>query len=283
MTRRVAVVTDSTAYLPPQLAERYGVSVVSLQVAVGTNAGTEGDDVRPAEVARALTERRTAVKTSRPAPAEFAAAYRDAFDHGAEAVLSLHISSQLSGTCQAARLAAEEVGGPIEVLDSGSVAMGLGYAVLAAAEVADSGGDLAAVAAAARSTMDRTSIFFYVDTLEYLRRGGRIGAAAALLGTALSVKPILHVRDGAVVVREKVRTAGRALARMEELAVEAAGGRGCDIAIHHLEAADRAAELRKRLTARLQSVGRVVVSEVGPVVGAHTGPGVLGVVIVREP
>jgi DegV family protein with EDD domain len=282
MTRRVAVVTDSTAYLPEPLAERYGVTVVPLQVVVGGRSGAEGAEVTPADVAKALGERRATVTTSRPAPEEFAAAYRAAFDSGSEAVLSVHLSAQLSGTYDAARLAALDAPGPVEVLDSGSIAMGLGFAVLAAAEAAADGADLAAAAAAARSTMERTTIFFYVDTLEYLRRGGRIGAAAALLGTALSVKPILHVRDGAVVVKEKVRTTGRAVARLEDLVAEAAGGAGCDLAVHHLAAGERAADLRDRLVARLPDVGRVVVSEVGAVVGAHTGPGVLGVVAVRR-
>jgi DegV family protein with EDD domain len=282
MTRRVAVVTDSTAYLPASLTDRYGVSVVPLQVSVGGAAGTEGGEVTPTDVARALAERRVTVTTSRPAPEDFASAYRSAFAGGADAVLSVHLSAVLSGTCQSAALAAEQVDGPVEVVDSGSVAMGLGFVVLAAAEAADAGADLAAVSAAARSTMERTTILFYVDTLEYLRRGGRIGAAAALLGTALAVKPILHVQDGAVVVREKVRTAGRAVARLEDLAVEASGGGLCDLAVHYLAAERRAAELRDRLVGRLPGVDRVVVSEVGAVVGAHTGPGVLGVVVVRR-
>jgi DegV family protein with EDD domain len=193
----------------------------------------------------------------------------------------VHLSGQLSGTCAAARLAAEEAPGPVEVLDSGVIAMGLGFAVLAAAEVADAGGDLEAVTAAARSATERTTILFYVDTLEYLRRGGRLGAAAALLGTALAVKPILHMSGGAVVLKEKVRTSARALARLEDLAVEAGAG-GCDLAVHHLAAGERASELRNRLVDRLGDVGNVVVSEVGAVVGAHTGPGVLGVVVVRR-
>jgi DegV family protein with EDD domain len=282
MTRRVAVITDSTAYLPTALAERYGVTVVSLQVSVGGAAGAEDAQVTPDAVARALAERRAAVTTSRPAPADFASAYRAAFEAGAEAVLSVHLSSRLSGTCAAAELAAAEVDGPVEVLDSGVIAMGLGFAVIAAAEAADAGGDLAAVTEAARAATRRTTILFYVDTLEYLRRGGRLGAAAALLGTALSVKPILHMVDGAVVLKEKVRTAGRGLARLEQLAVEAAGDGPCDLAVHHLAAEQRAVELRDRLVARLPEVGEVVLSEVGAVVGAHTGPGVLGVVVVRR-
>ncbi|MDQ1653383.1 MAG: fatty acid kinase fatty acid binding subunit, partial [Cryptosporangiaceae bacterium] len=219
---------------------------------------------------------------SRPPPAEFAAAYASAFADGADGVVSVHLSAELSGTCEAAAFAASEAPGPVAVVDSRSTAMGLGFAVLAAAEAAEAGGDLDAVAAAAVSTAERTTTLFYVDTLEHLRRGGRIGAAAALLGTALSVKPILHVLDGIVVVREKVRTTGRALARIEDLAAEAAGYDGSDLAVHHLGSPDRAAELQRRLLARIPKVGHVVTSEVGAVVGAHTGPGSLGVVVVRH-
>ncbi len=282
MKRRVAVVTDSTAYLPDSLVGERGITVVPLQVSMGGKAGTEGSSVTPDDVARALAERRTAVTTSRPAPADFAAAYQAAFDGGAEAVVSLHISGQLSGTCSAAGLAAGEAAGPVEVIDSGAVAMGLGFAVLAAVDAADAGQDLGEVAAAARSVIERTTILFYVDTLEYLRRGGRLGAAAALLGTALAVKPILHVVDGVVVLKEKVRTSARALARLEDLAAEAAGEHECDLAVHHLAAGERASALRDRLVQRIPGVQNVVFSEVGAVVGAHTGPGVLGVVIVRR-
>jgi DegV family protein with EDD domain len=283
MKRRVAVVTDSTAYLPGPLAKQHRITVIPLQVTVGGAAGTEGAEVAPGDVAKALSERRTTVTTSRPAPAQFAAAYQAAFDSGAEAVLSIHLSGQLSGTCSAAKLAAEEASGLVKVVDSGGIAMGLGFAVLAAGEAADAGGDLDTVLAAARGAAERTTILFYVDTLEYLRRGGRLGAAAALLGTALAVKPILHMKDGAIVLKEKVRTAGRALARLEDLAVEAAGDGVCDLAVHHLAAGDRADDLRNRLVRRLPKVGNVVLSEVGAVVGAHTGPGVIGVVVVRRP
>jgi DegV family protein with EDD domain len=282
MTRRVAVVTDSTANLPEELVARHGIRVVPLRMAIGGPAASEGTEVSTQEIARALGERRITVTTSRPAPAEFGAVYREAFEAGAEAVVSVHLSAELSGTCEAAAFAAGNADGPVTVVDSRSTAMGLGFVALAAAEAAGAGGDLAAVTSAARQTIDRTTTLFYVDTLEHLRRGGRIGAAAALLGTALSVKPILYVKDGAVVVREKVRTTGRALARLQELAVDAAGDDGCDLAVQHLASPDRAAELQMKLLARIPKVGHVVASEVGAVVGAHTGPGVLGVVVSRH-
>jgi DegV family protein with EDD domain len=161
--------------------------------------------------------------------------------------------------------------------------MGLGFAALGAASAARQGRDLEAVRDAAAAHAAQVSTFFYVDTLEFLRRGGRIGAASALLGTALSVKPILHVVDGAIVVRDKVRTAGRALARIVDLAVEAAGDGDVDIAVHHLEAPDRASCLAEALSARLGGRLRdLYLTEIGAVVAAHVGPGVAGVVIHRR-
>ncbi|HEV2087136.1 MAG TPA: DegV family protein [Cryptosporangiaceae bacterium] len=280
MPRGVAVVTDSTAYLPADLIARHGIDIVPLHVAVGGSAGREGIEVTPVEVASALHERRYAVTTSRPAPEELAAAYRRAFDAGASGVVSVHLSATLSGTFEAASLAAADASGPVAVVDSRSTAMGLGFAVLAAAGAAEAGAELDAVRTAAESTAARTVTLFYVDTLEHLRRGGRIGAASALVGTTLAVKPILHVDGGRIVVKEKVRTASRGMARLEDLAVEAAGDRGCDLAVHHLAAADRAEGLRDRLVARLPGLGRVMVVEVGAVVGAHAGPGLGGVGVV---
>jgi DegV family protein with EDD domain len=235
-------------------------------------------------VARALGERRIAVTTSRPAPAEFAQAYQSLFDEGATGVVSVHLSARLSGTCESARLAAEEFGGRVAVVDSGSAGMAVGIVALAAVEAAAaSGADLDSVRAATEAAVGQLSTLFYVDTLEFLRRGGRISAASALLGTALAVKPILHVVGGEVVLREKVRTTGRALARLADLVVETAGDSEVDIAVQHLGALDRATALHDGLLARLD--GRVrtsFLSEVGAVVAAHTGPGVIGVAVRRR-
>jgi DegV family protein with EDD domain len=282
MTSRVAVVTDSTASLPEHVARAHGIGVVPLHVVLGRRTGVEGRDVSPADVALALRERRVHVTTSRPTPAELADAYRAS---GAERVVSVHLSAVLSGTYDAALLAAREVaaeGLDVRVVDSASVAMGLGFAVIAAAATAGAGGDVTAVEAAARRTSRRTALFFYVDTLEHLRRGGRIGPAAALLGTALAVKPLLHVVDGAPAPLERVRTSARALARLQDHAVEAAGSGPVDVAVHHLAAPDRAARLADDLRGRLPRLEDLHVSEVGAVVGAHVGPGLLGVVVSRR-
>lgn len=273
--------TDSTAYLPEGLADQLSIRVVPLQVVLGGRSGAEGSEVTPAEVASALAGW-VPVSTSRPTPAQFASVYRDALDRRASEVVSLHLSRELSGTWDSARLAAAEVGADrIRVVDSRSAAMGLGFAVLAAAQAAAAGGTQEQVYEAAVGTAERTTTLFYVDTLEHLRRGGRIGAAQALLGTALSVKPILHVQEGRIVPLEKVRTVSKGVARLEALAVAAAGDGPADVAVHHLAAAERAALLAERLRARLPRVRQFYTSEVGAVVGAHVGPGVLGVVVVR--
>ena len=283
MPDRIVLVTDSTAYLPAGVAEELGVTVVPLHVVVNGTSGIEGVDVTPADLAKAMSVRRPSVTTSRPSPEAFATTYRRLLGAGASGVVSVHLSSELSGTWDAARLAAIDCDpGRVRVVDSRTAAMGLGFAVLAAAEAAGTGADLGEVEEIAKRTVDRTTTLFYVDTLEHLRRGGRIGAAQAWLGTALSVKPLLHVVAGRIVPLEKVRTAGRAVARLEQLAVEAAGTGPVDLAVQHLAAADRAAALADRLRAAVPDVHRLYTSEVGAVVGAHVGPGLLGVVVVRR-
>jgi DegV family protein with EDD domain len=278
--RRVAVVTDSTAYLPAGVAEKYDVCVVPLHVVLGTWSGKEAVEVSPADVARALGEKRVQVSTSRPTPGQFAAAYRAA---DASQLVSVHLSSQLSGTADSARLAARQVaedGIEVRVVDSRSVAMGLGFAVVAAAEAAAGGADLDCVEAAAERT--DTTALFYVDTLEHLRRGGRVTATSALVGAALAVKPLLVVEDGEIRLLEKVRTFSKALARLEQLVVEAAGDGPVDLAVHHLAAPARATLLADELRGSVPGLQSLHLSEVGAVVGAHVGPGLLGVVVWRR-
>lgn len=276
MAGRVAVVTDSTA----GLTDAPGIAVVPLTVTVGGRSGVEGVDVTPADVARALGERRISVVTSRPSPTELSAAYRAALDNGAEAVVAVHLSSALSGTYSSAVAASKEFGdGVVSVVDSGSTAMGLGFPVRAAAAVASDGGDAAAVRSAAEVAVRRTTTLFYVDTLEYLRRGGRIGAAAALVGTALAVKPILRIDTSGVTLAERVRTSARGLARLEALAIDQAGDAPVNIAVQHLAASERAATLAARLSENVPHIKELLICEVGAVIGAHVGPGVVGVVI----
>ncbi|MFE5596177.1 DegV family protein [Streptomyces sp. NPDC056549] len=278
MSRHVAILTDSTAYLPRQTRERHAITTVPLTVVIGDRALEEGTEISAKALAEALQKRRP-VTTSRPSPEVFAEAYREAAAAGARGVVSLHLSAEVSGTYDAAVLAAKDAPVPVRVVDTRMVGMALGFCALVAAQVAEAGGSLDEAVAAAEKRAGGTSAYFYVDTLDYLRRGGRIGAAQALLGSALAVKPLLELDGGRIELREKVRTASKAIARLEEIAVERAGSGSVDIAVHHLSAPERAAALADRLRERVPGVEELQVSEVGAVIGAHTGPGLLAVVV----
>ncbi|GAB6903589.1 DegV family protein [Kineosporia succinea] len=297
MAGPVAVVTDSTAYLPAALAAELGVTVVPLQVVV--NGVSRPEDIGSGteitfdahDVVSALRADRP-VTTSRPSPQVFVDTYRRLRARGFSAVVSVHLSGDISGTVAAARLAASEVaadGFTVEVVDSRSLGMGLGFGVQAAVGALAAGAGPAEAARAAAHRSLNTSIYIYLDTLEFLRRGGRIGAATALLGSALTIKPVLALADGRLEPLERVRTTQRALTRLLELSiaeVSPAGpgehdGRGTSIAVHHLSAPERAQELADRLREQLPAMGDVPVTEVGPVIGAHVGPGAVGVVVSR--
>ncbi|MFF3738924.1 DegV family protein [Streptomyces sp. NPDC002566] len=278
MSRHVAIVTDSTAYLPQRTMERHGITAVPLTVVVGGQALEEGTEISTRSLAVALQKRRS-VTTSRPSPQLFAETYRKAAEAGATGIVSLHLSAELSGTYDAAVVAAREAPVPVRVVDTGMIAMALGFCALTAAETAEAGGSVDEAVTAAEKRAAATSAYFYVDTLDYLRRGGRIGAAQALLGSALAVKPLLQLDGGRIEPLEKVRTASRAIARLEELVAERAGGAPVDIAVHHLSAPERASALADRLRARVPALGELHVSEVGAVIGAHTGPGLLAAVV----
>ncbi|HEU5157610.1 MAG TPA: DegV family protein [Streptosporangiaceae bacterium] len=274
----VAIVTDSSAYLPAEHVDRHQITVVPLQVAIGGTVRTEGVDITAAEAARALRAAHP-ITTSRPSPERFAAAYRAAADSGAAGVVSVHLSAAMSGTVETARWAAARAPVPVRVIDSRGIGMALGFAAVAGAVAARAGASLAEVATIVEDRARAARSLFYVDTLEHLRRGGRIGAAAGLLGSALMVKPLLHIVDGRVAPLEKVRTASRALARLEDLSVQQAADRVVDLAVQHMAAGGRAAALAARLRERIPRARDVYVGEVGPVIGAHAGPGMLGVVI----
>jgi DegV family protein with EDD domain len=278
---QVAVVTDSTAYLPADVLEQLGIAVVPLQVIVGGAVRAEGVQISPSQVAAALRHGST-VSTSRPSPGTFAARYRDAFAAGATSIVSVHLSESMSGTVDAARFAAREVGGDIRVIDSRSVGMGFGFAVLRAAELAVSGAVADQVVEVLDRTLAATTATFYLDTIEYLRRGGRIGPAQAVIGTALSVKPLLVLREGRIEPLERVRTSARAIDRLVEMTVESAGLDNVSVAVHHLDAQVRADRVAQLLDARIANLDDLLILEVGAVVGAHAGPGMIAVVLCRS-
>jgi DegV family protein with EDD domain len=282
----VALVTDSTASLPAGVAAERGITVIPLQVVIGATSYDEGVEggATPEMLAEAL-HAWTPVSTSRPNPDEMLEVYEKLAAEGATEIVSIHLSGELSGTFESAQLAARKAPVPVLAVDSRQVGMGTGFAVLSACEARDAGGDAGAVAAAARRRVSLTTSLFYVDTLEYLRRGGRVGAAAAFVGSALAVKPILRIDDGRVTPYERVRTAGKALSRLEELAVDAAGSAPVDVAVAHLASPERGATLAERLGQRLGAglEGRPVhLGEIGAVLGAHVGPGMVAVVVARR-
>jgi len=281
MAGRVVVVTDSTAYLPSGAAERLGITVVPLQVVLEGRSLAEGVDIGGERVARALKAGLT-VTTSRPSSQAFVEAYQSLGAQGATAIVSVHLSRDMSGTVDAARAAAREVsstGLDVHVVDSRSMGMGIGFGVMAAAKLAASGGTPGEVAQIAERRSLNASIYFYVDTLEYLRRGGRIGAAQAWLGSALTIKPLLYLVDGRLEPLDRVRTTERAISRLVEVAAVDAKEGDVEVAVHHLDAAERAEDVARRLREKVPNLGEIAVSEVGAVVGAHVGPGTVGLVV----
>lgn len=277
MTRPVALVSDSTS-VDAALAEALDVFVVPLQVVIGATSYDEGTDATPDKVAAALKEW-SPVSTSRPTPEAFLRIYDQAASNGAREVVSIHLSGEVSGTFESAQIAAKESPIPVETVDSRLLGMGTGFAVRAAATALDDGASAAEAAEVAARRAEATTVLFYVDTLEYLRRGGRVGAAAAFFGSALAVKPLLTLKDGRIVPLEKVRTASRAIHRLEELAVAAAGDKPVDVAVSHLANAERASSLADRLREQVPGLDELVVNQVGAVIGAHVGPGMLAVVV----
>lgn len=276
---RIAIVTDSTSSLSSGDAEREDITVVPLQVIIGADVFTEGQDVTADMIAEALAGF-VPVSTSRPTPDEFLSVYERLAADGAEAIVSVHLSSRMSGTLDSAVLASKQCSVPVTCIDSTQVGIATGFAAGRAAQARDAGEDAVGVAEAARRAGEQSTALLYVDTLEYLRRGGRVGAAAALIGSALAVKPLLTITDGLVVPLERVRTKAKALARLEALAVEKAQAceDGFDIGVQHLASLPTATAVAGRLAATLER-DSIAVDEVGAAIGAHVGPGMIAVTI----
>ncbi|TQL67689.1 DegV family protein with EDD domain [Nocardioides albertanoniae] len=280
---RVAIVTDSTAMLPSDLGDAAAlITSVPLQVIVdGTSYDDGVDETSPAALLAALAAHKT-VTTSRPSPALLAETYAKLAAEGFDEIVSIHLSAELSATCESSMLAAREAPVPVLTVDTRLVGPGVGFAVLAAAAVAARGGSATDARDAALGHVAASGSYFYVDTLEYLRRGGRIGAAAALLGTALAVKPLLTIEDGRVVPHARVRTAERAIARLQALGIEAADGEeSVEVVVGHLGSPDRADAMAEGLASELGGKvnGDVRVGELGAVLGAHVGPGCVTVTV----
>ncbi|MEA2332743.1 MAG: fatty acid kinase fatty acid binding subunit [Thermoleophilaceae bacterium] len=276
----VAIVTDSTSYLPEGTAERHGVTVVPLYVVFGGDRTVPETEIT--DYPAFFEELRTAEKlptTSQPSVGDFRAAYEPLLANGRE-VVSIHISGGLSGTPDAARQAKDALeregkgGERIQVVDSSTAAGGLGFMVLTAVKAAGEGADARQVAARALDARKELKMWFAIDTLEFLRRGGRIGAASAWIGSTLKVKPILTVENEMTPV-ERVRTTKRAFERMVDYARQRHDSGADAWSVQHISAPDQAAALVERC-AEVFGTEPTIVSELGPVLSAHTGPGLLG-------
>jgi DegV family protein with EDD domain len=272
--RRVAIVTDSTADLPPAMATARFITVVPLTLHFDGRSLLDGVDITAAEFYRRLPSATTHPTTSQPSPGHFADTYTDLLKNH-EAVVSIHISAKLSGTFESARQAADMTDPKrVRVIDSEVVSMSLGLVTLAAAALASQNLDAAAIESRVLAMKPHLHTYFSVATLEFLRRGGRIGRASALLGSVLQVKPVLCIRDGLVTPLERVRTFDRALNRVVELTREVDRGKGVCIIVGHADAQSDA----ERVAGELELIAEtLMIQPLGPVVGAHAGPGVVGV------
>lgn len=273
---QTAIVTDSTADLPAELLEGLDVTVVPLTVMLDGQSYRDGVDISAAEFYEKLTRSQGHPTTSQPSPAQFEKVYRDLLkDH--DEIVSIHISERLSGTLASARSAADAVDPErVRTLDSELVSMPLSALVLAAARVAGRGAPAAEVIDEAIRLRERVAVYFAVSTLEFLRRGGRIGAASALMGSVLQIKPILTITAGQVAPLERVRTTDRALSRIVELAEAVDQGDGLCAVIGHAAAQAQAESIAERLQGRAETL---IVQPLGPVVGAHAGPGTVGLAV----
>lgn len=277
VSNQVAIVTDSTASLPEQLVQQWGIQVVQLQLLVDDQMNDENRYDR-GQLAESMRAGRRVI-TAPPDPGAFFWAYQDAVSAGASAVVSLHISERMSATVRAAREAARHAQVPVLILDSRTTGMSLGFAVLSAVRAAAAGAQVERVVEAAERRFQYNSELLYVDTLEYLRRGGRIGAAAHLIGNAFSIKPLLTVRNGEVAPLARVPGAKRALERLVEVAAKRAGSQPVELAVSSFQQDGSETRLAERLRARLPNAREIMIAETSTVIGAHVGPGALSVTV----
>ncbi len=274
---RVAVVTDSSAGIPLDLAVELGIEVVPVDVIVGGETLPLGASM---DIAQLMLEGKK-VTTSRPTPEAFDQVFQALAVRGYDQILVTTLSAKLSGTFDSAVIASKDSSIPVNVLDSGSVGLGLGFPVLNAARAAKSGAELAEVLEVLESGIKSSQVFFYVNTLEYLKRGGRVSPTSALLGTALAVKPIMTILDGEIVLKEKVRTQARALTELVHLAVEHAKSLdSAHVGLQYFGDRTLVDQCALMVAEQFPSVG-LLITEVSPVVGVHAGPGLVGISVVQ--
>jgi len=275
MKRKVVVVTDSGANLPASLREQYGIEVVPLWVQIEDQFYRDGIDIQPPEFFRRLRERVRRVGTSQPSMGEFLELYRSLQDR-ADAIVSVHLAGRYSGIIAAARAAAEELAPfPIEIIDSGSIAMAQGFAVLVAARAAEAGASLKEVVQRVRAVLPGIDLIAVVETLEYAVRGGRLAWAARLVNSLIRVLPLVRVRNNEVSIIGQARTRTKAIRRLLDELADRVGDAPLHVAILYSEAVDEAQRLKEEIEARFHCV-EIHMEVVAPVLGVHAGPGALG-------
>ena len=273
---KVAIVTDSSAYIPNDLVKEYSITVAPQVLIWGNESYDDGVDIQPTEFYTRLKNAKVMPSSSQVTPASFHKIYKRLLDEKYD-ILAILIADKLSGTIASAKQAKEFFpDAVIQIFDSNSTAMALGFQVLAVARALAKGASLEECLALAEKARDHTGVVFTVDTLEFLRRGGRIGGAAAFLGTALNIKPILELKDGRIEPIEKVRTRKKALDRLIELVEDRSGGRRpIRLATLHANAQSDAESVLETARVKFGAIESIL-SEVSPVIGTHAGPGTVG-------
>lgn len=274
----IHIVTDSTSDLTPQQAAKLGVTVVPLTVLFGDEQFRDGIDMTADNFYRRLSRGGITPTTSQPSPEAFATAYRDVLAGEDDSVVSLHIAQKFSGTVQSAHLAAEDFDGRVQVVDSGTVSLGLQFLVRSALRDRTLGCDAATIVSNTRARIPRIGIYVLLDTLTYLHRGGRIGRAQAFLGGVLSVKPLLRVVDGEAHPQARVRSRKQGIERMLEL-VTAAGPLEA-VGTMHTDTPEALEDVRRRLDAAYPELD-LITGQLGAVVGTYAGPQAIGVAFMR--
>lgn len=277
---KIAIVTDSSSFLPKEYIKQYNFSITPLQLIWGDEIFNDGVDIQPSEFYNRLKTAKVMPSTSQATPAVMQAAFQPLIEQGFE-VLGIFISSKLSGTLQSASQAKELMGAAgekVTLVDSLSTSLALGFIALAAARAAEGGASVQECVQVAEQTRENSGIFFAVDTLEFLHRGGRIGGAQRFIGSALNLKPILGLKEGKVEALDRIRTKSKAHERLLELVGEKVSGKSnIRLGTLHANAAEDAKNLLTQGVERFKAVESML-SEVSPVVGAHTGPGTVGIV-----
>jgi len=273
--KEVIVATDSGANLPRPLAQQLGVEIIPLWIQMNDESYRDGVDIQPLEFFQRLKERVQRLQTSQPSLGEFLEFYRR-LQEKARSIVSIHVTSRYSGVFQAARAAAEELAPyPIEVVDSGTIAMAQGFVVLAAARAAAAGASLAEVVERARSAIPKVDLIAALETLEYAVRGGRLAWAARMVGNLLQVKPLVRVATNDVGLFGQARSRAKAIRQLLDTLAQRVGDASVHIAILHTGAVEEAQRLKEEILARFRCV-EVYIEPVTPVLGVHAGPGALG-------